>query len=192
MINTSFQTSGIQQFRPTAASAGSSQETPAADPSESVQISSTPSKRSWLGSGLAKTATALGLTAALFCAAAPAANAQQVYYPQPVYCGQVQTGQQSGITIGPGGIGVYTTQQSVNTCNGTVTQTTVGINGNGVGIQQQVGVPTPYGTVIMNGPGVVFGNGHGHRHHGHDNGHWHNGHWHNNHHGHHYGGHWQR
>lgn len=153
-------------YRPQSAGSGAVERTEETGPSESVQISK---QRGFRGSVLARTAAALGLAATLFCAGAPAASAQQYYYPPQVYCGQVQTGQQSGITIdGRGNIGVYTTQQSVNTCTGQVQQNTVGVNRNGVVIQQQTGVP---GWGVYQGPTVVIPNGGGHHHH-HHHGNW--------------------
>lgn len=179
MINTSFAPIGTVASRPSvAASQGKSEPGETGAPQETVSLSETPARKSWLGRTLGKTAVMLGLGAALFCASVPAANAQSYFYHQPV-CGQVQTGSQTGISIDHrGNIGVYTTQQSVNTCNGTVQQNTIGINQNGVVIQQQTGVP---GWGVFNGPTVVFPNHQGHRgHHGHHghHGHGHHGGWH--------------
>ncbi len=177
MINTSYTSVANLAHRPSvAASQNQGQTAETGAPQETVSLSEAPARKSWLGKALGKTAVVLGLGAALFCASVPAANAQSYYYHQPV-CGQVQTGSQTGISIDHrGNVGIYTTQQSVNTCNGTVQQNTVGISQNGVVIQQQTGVPGwgYNGTTI-----VIPGNQghHGHRGHGHHGHHGHHGGW---------------
>ncbi len=180
MISTNFANTSIGNVasRPRAAASGKTAETETGAPGESVELSKTEksSGRGFFGSALAKTGVALAFGAALFCAGAPAANAQSVYYyPQPVRCVEVQVGQQSGIMADRfGNVGVYTTTAYQNSCTGIVTQQTVGVGTGGVTVQQQQSLPN-WG--VYQGPSYNYGGvwnnghwGHGHHHHHHRHG----------------------